>query len=130
MEHLWSRAAAAGSGDDTDGGDDAGDGRDGGWTTVRALHEALAADRDLAYTTVMTVVGRLHAKGLLDQEREGRAYRYRARETRGAMTAGLMRQTLDDLAEHDREPAIVAFVEEASADDLEALRRALERLER
>ena len=31
---------------------------------------------DLAYTTVVTILSRLHAKGVLDRERAGRAYRY------------------------------------------------------
>ncbi len=30
----------------------------------------------LAYTTVVTILSRLHAKGVLDRERAGRAYRY------------------------------------------------------
>ena len=31
---------------------------------------------DLAYTTVVTILSRLHAKGVLDRERAGRAFRY------------------------------------------------------
>src|ERR1700734_413078 len=31
---------------------------------------------DLAYTTVVTILSRLHAKGVLYRERAGRAYRY------------------------------------------------------
>ncbi len=93
--------------------------------TVREVHGALAADRDLAYTTVMTVMGRLARKDLVIQERDGRAFRYRARESRASLTAGLMRETLADFAEHDRSTALVAFVEDASAEDLRALRSAL-----
>ena len=93
--------------------------------TVREVHAALARGRAIAYTTVMTVMDRLARKDLVSQEKDGRAYRYRARATRAALTAGLMRDTLDDFAEHDRGTALVAFVEEASADDLAALRRAL-----
>ena len=48
------------------------------WATVREVHEALAEDREVAYTTVMTVMGRLAKKSLADQQRDGRAYRYRA----------------------------------------------------
>lgn len=49
---------------------------------VRDVQEALKAqDRDLAYTTVMTVMDRLTKKGALDRELDGRAWRYRPRKT-------------------------------------------------
>ena len=32
---------------------------------------------DLSYSTVVTIVSRLHAKGLLERERAGRAFVYR-----------------------------------------------------
>ncbi|QCX29211.1 BlaI/MecI/CopY family transcriptional regulator [Nocardioides jishulii] len=97
--------------------------------TVRQVHATLSQGRDVAYTTVMTVMDRLARKGMTIQHKDGRAYRYAARTTRAAMTADLMRGTLSDLGSGDREPALVAFVEEASAEDLAALRRALAALD-
>ncbi len=94
--------------------------------TVRDLHQALEMDRRLAYTTVMTVLDRLARKELVVQERDGRAYRYRARAGRAAMTATLMHDTLDDFAHEDRRTALVAFVDVASPDEIEALRQALD----
>ena len=41
--------------------------------TVRQVHESLAADRALAYTTVMTVLDRLAKKEMVSRERGGRA---------------------------------------------------------
>lgn len=99
------------------------------WTTVREVHAALVADRDIAYTTVMTVMDRLARKELVAQQREGRAYRYRAVAGRGELTAGLMREALDDFAEHERRSALVAFVGDSSPEDLAALRQALAELE-
>ena len=96
--------------------------------TVRDLHQALEADRRLAYTTVMTVLDRLARKDLVVQERDGRAYRYRARAGRAAMTAALMHDALEDFAHDDRRTALVAFVDVASPDELEALRQALDRV--
>lgn len=98
------------------------------WLTVRDVHEAVATSHEVAYTTVMTVMDRLARKEMLDQQRDGRAYRYRARATRGEMTAALMRGALDDIGRQDRAGALVAFVGEASADDLDALRAALARV--
>lgn len=100
-------------------------GAEGAPQTVREVHAALAEGRDIAYTTVMTVMDRLARKGLVLQERDGRAYRYRARGSRAEMTADLMRETLDDFAEHDRSTALVAFVDAVGPEDLAALRRAL-----
>jgi predicted transcriptional regulator len=98
--------------------------------TVREVHEALAAGRDLAYTTVMTVLDRMARKDLVEQQRAGRAYRYRALSSRSEMTAELMRDTLGEFAEEDRRAALVAFVDEASDADRRALREALAELER
>jgi len=92
----------------------------------REVHERLA-DRDLAYTTVMTVLDRLARKDVVVRERDGRAFRYAARRTRAEMTAELMREALD-VTGADRDQALVSFVGEASAEDVAALRRALAEL--
>lgn len=44
--------------------------------SVRDVHAALSRDRELAYTTVMTVMDRLAKKGQLQRELDGRAWRY------------------------------------------------------
>src|SRR6202008_5171432 len=43
------------------------------------VRERLAARQleDLSYSTVVTIVSRLHAKGLLERERTGRSFTYR-----------------------------------------------------
>lgn len=97
--------------------------------TVREVHQVLSEQRDVAYTTVMTVMDRLSRKHMVEQHKEGRAYRYRARSTRAEMTADLMRGTLSDLGSGEREPALVAFVEDASVEEIAALRKALAALD-
>lgn len=107
-----------------------GDDSDGAGVTVREVHDQLASSRDVAYTTVMTVLDRLAKKGLVRQEKAGgRAYRYRAVASREEMTAELMRDALEEFAVGDRRRALVAFVGEASAEEREALRAALDALE-
>lgn len=105
-----------------------------GWMTVRDVHDRLSTGRDLAYTTVMTVLDRMTRKHLVQREREGRAWKYRPTQSRGEMTAEVMRQALGEFAEeanqHDRAAALVAFVGEASEADRQALREALAELER
>ena len=99
------------------------------WVTVRAVHEALSAERDVAYTTVMTVLDRLAKKELVKQRREGRAYLYQAAGSRSAMTADLMREALVEFAEGERRTALMAFVGDSTAEERAALREALAELE-
>jgi predicted transcriptional regulator len=91
--------------------------------TVRDVHDQL--ERELAYTTVMTVLGRLAKKGLVRQERDGKAYRYAAASSRDQMAASLMLDALGDVGE-DRTAALVAFVDQVGPQEVEALRRALD----
>ena len=97
--------------------------------TVRAVHEELGASRDAAYTTVMTVLDRMVAKGLVERTKEGRTNRYRAGGSRSEMTAELMREAMSELVDTDRRSTLVAFVGEASEDERAALRAALADLE-
>lgn len=76
--------------------------------TVRQVHERLSRDRDLAYTTVMTVLDRLAKKGVVHQQRADRAYRYVPAQTREQMTAALMMDALGESP--DRDAALAYFV--------------------
>jgi len=98
--------------------------------TVRQVHEALNAHRELAYTTVMTVLQRLARKNLVEQIRDDRAHRYVPTHGRDELVAGLMVDALDQAADSgDRHAALVHFVERVGADEADALRRALADLE-
>lgn len=96
--------------------------------TVRQVLDGLTG-RDLAYTTVMTVLSRLESKGMTTRERDGRAWRYRAAATREHLTVQAMRSPLHDLSSEDRQAAILHFLSEASPDDLAAVREAMEEVE-
>ena len=69
----------------------------------------------LAYTTVMTVLTRLAAKGLIDRSRSGRGYVYRASDDASEVTARRMQQLLD--ADDDRAAVLTRFVGALSAED-------------
>ncbi len=59
--------------------------------SVREVHDELAQQRDLAYTTVMTVLDRLAKKGLATRHLEGRAWLYRpARSQTAELSASLI----------------------------------------
>ena len=94
--------------------------------TVREVHRALCANRELAYTTVMTVLHRLTLKDLAIQIRTGRAYRYAASYGRDDLVASLMVDVLDQVTDRGgRNAALMSFVARVGADGAEALRRAL-----
>jgi predicted transcriptional regulator len=95
----------------------------GGWLTPGEVHEALADDRQLAYTTVMTILVRLWKKGRVERERDGRAYAYRPLKTREEHAAARMGEMLG--ATRDRPLALSHLVQELSPDDRDQLRRML-----
>ena len=95
---------------------------------VRDVHTALSRDRDLAYTTVMTVLERLARKQMVERDLDGRAYRYRPAQTRDALVAEAMSDALDGAGAH-RAEALVRFVDGITSTDAQALRDALARVE-
>ncbi len=91
-----------------------------------ALTPARVRDRlggELAYTTVVTILSRLHAKGVLTRIRSGRAYSYAPVADEPGLAARRMRGVLE--AEADREAVLARFVSGLSPDDEHVLRRML-----
>ncbi|MGI5158665.1 BlaI/MecI/CopY family transcriptional regulator [Microbispora sp. CA-102843] len=91
--------------------------------SVREVLTELQKSRDIAYTTVMTVMDTLHGKGWLRRRLEGRAYRYEAVASREAYTARLMRAAL--ATSNNQAAAFVHFLSELTPAEAEALRQAL-----
>ena len=77
----------------------------------------------LAYTTVVTILSRLHAKGVLDRARVGRAYLYAPVADEPGLAARRMATVL--AAEPDRAAVLARFVSGLSASDEQLLRRML-----
>jgi predicted transcriptional regulator len=96
--------------------------------TVRDVLGDLQAERPLAYTTVMTVMGNLRKKGWLRRHDEGRAYRYEPLVSAEEYSAALMRQAL--AASADRPAVLMHFLGELSPDEAAALEEAYQRLTR
>ncbi len=91
---------------------------------VREVLEDLQQDRDLAYTTVMTVLDNLHRKGMVIREKVGRAYVYRPARSKATHTADLMEQALSTTA--DRGTALMHFIRQMPAEEAAELRRLLD----
>jgi predicted transcriptional regulator len=77
----------------------------------------------LAYTTVVTILSRLHAKGVLERARAGRAYLYAPVADEPGLAARRMATVL--AAEPDREAVLARFVSGLSESDEQLLRRML-----
>jgi predicted transcriptional regulator len=85
--------------------------------TVRDVVDEVGRSRGLAYTTVMTVMVRLHAKGLLVRKREGKTYVYRAAFTREEHRARVSRDLARGLVSQFGDAALVAFSAELDGVD-------------
>lgn len=82
----------------------------------------LEKQRDIAYTTVMTTVVRLHEKGLLERERDGRRYLYSPKLTREEFLESTARAVLNGAVDGQQAMAMLAEkVSEASAAELDKL---------
>ena len=78
--------------------------------------------REIAYTTVMTTLARLHDKGLLEREREGKRYLYSPKLSREAFLESTVREVLDQTVGGRGAMAMLSEkVCHASASDLDAL---------
>ncbi|WP_034270959.1 BlaI/MecI/CopY family transcriptional regulator [Actinospica robiniae] len=103
------------------------------WTAGRPLSPAEVRERlaepgrragsELAYTTVVTVLTRLHEKGALIRERVGRSYRYAPVADEAGLAARRLTDLLDQAA--DRDAVLSRFVEELSDHDEQVLRELL-----
>jgi predicted transcriptional regulator len=100
------------------------------WLTVRQVHERLSPPRDLAYTTVLTVLDRLSKKHFVTRRRVGRAWEYRAEESREQLTAQNLRTGMNGLDQDQRRSVLLHFLQDASTEDLQALRAGLDEVER
>jgi predicted transcriptional regulator len=106
LQVLWDRPEPAGARD-----------------VLTALTAREGAERELAITTVLTVLDRLRRKGLVRRERSGRAHLYQASVSREAYVADLMLEALGQAP--DRSAALTRFLGSVTPDDTDHLRRAL-----
>lgn len=100
--------------------------------TVREVHQALAGRRPIAYTTVMTTMGRLTEKGILRRVEEQPAHHYFPIVTREQYASSTVKSVVDWLVNHFRDPAVAYFIDRVEEEDhavIESLRDAIEQRE-
>ncbi len=101
-----------------------------GEATVQDVRRAQSLqEKNLAYTTIMTILKRLTDKGVLDRHKEGRAYVYEPLRSKQSFLRNLVKQTIDNLVDRYGEPALAAFLEEAESLSEEERSRLLKQLE-
>jgi predicted transcriptional regulator len=88
-----------------------------GSASVKDVHRCLLDRREIAYTTVMTVMSRLAAKGFLVSHTEGRAYIYEPSTDRETFCAGVVKEFISEmLADADR-GVLTHFVDSVTEGD-------------
>lgn len=102
-----------------------------GRATVREVHQVIARERDVAYTTVMTLMGILADKGHLERSKEGRAFVYAPVEAKSRVLSGMVDEFVDRVFEGSARPLLVKLIKDRrlSARDLEEVRRMIEESE-
>lgn len=91
--------------------------------SVRVIVDRLNEEREVAYTTVITVAERLREKGLLTRVRRGRAFLYQACLSADDYSAELMRQALNSA--ESRSATLLRFAGQLSIAEADSLRAAL-----
>ena len=79
---------------------------------------------EIAYSTVVTVLSRMHGKGLLTRVKDGRAFRYAPVSDEPGIVAHRMHRTM--AAEPDRQAVLARFVDSLSDQDERLLRELLD----
>jgi predicted transcriptional regulator len=93
-------------------------------TSTEANGDAAAHEgKELAVTTVLTVLSRLEKKGLVERERGTRPHRYQAVSSREEHTAELMHEVLGSAP--DREAVLAQFIGSVTESEAETLRKLL-----
>ena len=103
----------------------------GGESSVRSVMDALNAHarKERAYTTYMTIMARLHKKGLLTRRREGKTDYYAPAYERDEYMALRAKAEVEGLVDQYGDVALSHFAEQIARLD-PARRRALQRLAR
>lgn len=85
--------------------------------TVNEVEEKLRHKREIAHTTVLTTLDRMHRKCYLTRERQGKAFVYSPRYSREEFEREMAQEVLGALLGGLGEPVLSTFVELIGGDD-------------
>jgi BlaI family transcriptional regulator, penicillinase repressor len=103
-----------------------------GQATVRQVHEVISAQRPVAYTTTMTMLGLLVKKGHLRREESGRAFLYRPAHPRSRVVSRMLDDFLARVFRGSARPLVLALLRDRklSRKDFEEIARIVEEEEK
>jgi predicted transcriptional regulator len=84
---------------------------------------------EIAYTTVMTVLTRMHDKGVVSRHKDGRKFLYSYTKNSSKTKVGILKSIKDRLFGNERFAAVVSFLDQEEGltkDELKALRKIIE----
>src|SRR3954468_24076237 len=87
--------------------------------TVRDVYDELRAKRDIAYTTVMTMMKILDQKGHLKATRGERAFVYKPVRSRQEVLGGMVREFIDRVFDGASRPMLLHLVKQTKLSDKE-----------
>jgi BlaI family transcriptional regulator, penicillinase repressor len=92
-----------------------------GSATVREVYEALRENRRVAYTTVMTMMNILEAKGYLrkEKEKDDRAFRYRPARAEQATISSMVSEFVDRVFDGASRPLLLHLVKSGKLSEKE-----------
>jgi len=102
-----------------------------GKATVRDVYETLRTRRDIAYTTVMTMMKILEEKKYLKKVRVDRAYEYRPAKPAHQVVGAMVRDFLDRVFDGAAAPLLVHLAKDTrlSKSDKATIRRLVDEIE-
>ena len=101
---------------------------DRGPSTVRQVHDVLAADRQAAYTTALKLLQIMTEKGLVERDERDRTHVYRARLSEETTQRQLLRDLLDRAFGGSSSKLVMQALatKRASAEELRDIRKAID----
>ena len=97
----------------------------------QVLNEMHARGRNLAYTTVQTMLTRLEQKGFVESDKSGMAYIYRAAVGREEVMRSRVRSVVEQFFDGAAAPLVLQLIqtEKFSADEISELHKLIDKLD-
>jgi predicted transcriptional regulator len=102
-----------------------------GQGTVREVYEALREHKQIAYTTVMTMMNILESKGHLVKEKQGRAYVYAPVRAKSQVISSMVDEFVGRVFDGAARPLLVSLIKDKkiSQKDLDEIAQMIEEAE-
>ena len=103
-----------------------------GAVAVKDVHEALGGDEINGYTTILKLMQIMHEKGLLTRQKHGKLHRYEAVPTMEKTQQQIVDKMIQTVFQGSATQLVLSALgnRKSSKEDLQEIRKYLERLER